>query len=42
MNFFTKEKQSHRLRKETMVPRKEKCGSGRKELFQSNIGKVIL
>ena len=27
MNFFTKEKQSHRLRKETMVPRKERCGA---------------
>ena len=47
MNFFTKEEQSHRLRKQSMDPRKKKnkkqnCGTGSNELIQSNTGRLIL
>ena len=47
MNFFTKKKQSPRLRKESVVPQKKKkkkdnCGAWSNELIQSDIGRLIL
>ena len=45
MNFFTKEKQPHRLmvpKKKLIVPKEEKMRAGRNELVQINIHTLAL
>ena len=44
MNFFTKEKQPHRLmvpKKKLIVPKEEKMRAGRNELVQINIHTLL-